>query len=94
MSDAVTNRTTNTASSQQCLVTSFSSLLEKIEILVKVGDEVAKVCPLLYSSLLYRSEILEDPSLCQFCVASSLGWIQGTSDTFIPALLAHEYLFE
>ena len=36
-----------TVSDQMNLVTSFGSLLGKVEILVKVGDEVAKVCPVL-----------------------------------------------
>ena len=38
---------TGTVSNQMSLVTSLGSLLGKVEILVKVGDEVAKVC--LYS---------------------------------------------
>jgi hypothetical protein len=40
---------TNTASNQQDLITSFSSLLDKVGILLTVGDEVTKVCPLPHS---------------------------------------------
>jgi hypothetical protein len=49
MPNAVTDLT-DAASNQQKLVTSFGSLLDKVGILVSVGDEVAKVCPLPYSS--------------------------------------------
>jgi hypothetical protein len=41
--DSVTNLA-GTASNQMSLVTAFASLLGKVEILVKIGDEVAKVC--------------------------------------------------
>jgi hypothetical protein len=44
LSDAVTI-ITDAASTQKDLVTSFGSLMSKLEILVKVGDEVAKVYP-------------------------------------------------
>jgi hypothetical protein len=43
VADGVTNHT-NTISNQMSLVTSLSSLLDKVGILVKIGDEVAKVC--------------------------------------------------
>jgi hypothetical protein len=43
VTDGVTNLA-GTASNQMSLVTSFGSLLSKVEILVKIGDEVAKVC--------------------------------------------------
>ena len=46
ISSAVTDLT-DTALNQQNLVTSFGSLLEKVGILLTVGDEVAKVCLLL-----------------------------------------------
>jgi len=49
MSNAVTDLT-DAASNQQKLVTSFGFLLDKVGILLTVGDEVAKVCPLPYSS--------------------------------------------
>jgi tRNA pseudouridine-54 N-methylase len=45
-SDAVTSLA-NTASNQKDLVTSFDCLLDKVAILVKIGDEVAKVWALL-----------------------------------------------
>jgi hypothetical protein len=63
MSDAVTHLT-NTASNQKSLIKSFGSLLGKVEMLVKVGDEVAKVCLLQYSNLSYRSKTVKDTSLC------------------------------
>jgi hypothetical protein len=37
---------TDTMSNQQNLITSFSSLMMKLEPLIKIGDEVAKVCSL------------------------------------------------
>lgn len=43
-SDAITS-VANTVSNQQDLATSFGSLLDKVAILVKVGDEVAKIHP-------------------------------------------------
>jgi hypothetical protein len=46
--DALTN-ISNTVLNQQNLVTSFDSLMKKLEVLVKVGDEVAKVCSLVSS---------------------------------------------
>jgi hypothetical protein len=56
-------------SDQQSLVTSFGTVLELIKPLVKIGDEVAKVCSLVFS--IGRSELIffsKDPSLCQFSV--------------------------
>jgi hypothetical protein len=44
ITDAATSHF-NTVSNQADLVTSFGSLLDKVGILVKLGDEVAKVCP-------------------------------------------------
>jgi len=41
-SDAVTN-ISNTWTNQQNLVTSFDALMQKLEVLVKFGDKVAKV---------------------------------------------------
>jgi hypothetical protein len=43
VADGVTNLA-GTVSNQMSLVTSLGSLLGKVEILVKIGDEVAKVC--------------------------------------------------
>jgi hypothetical protein len=42
VSDAVTN-TSNTQTNQRDLITSFDALMQKLGVLVKVGDEVAKV---------------------------------------------------
>ncbi|KIM76026.1 hypothetical protein PILCRDRAFT_13068 [Piloderma croceum F 1598] len=44
VADGVTNHT-NTILNQMSLVTSLSSLLDKVGILVKIGDEVAKIHP-------------------------------------------------
>lgn len=43
VSDALIN-TSDTLSNQRNLVASFTSLMKKVEPLVKIGDEVAKVC--------------------------------------------------
>jgi hypothetical protein len=60
-------------SDQQSLVTSFGAVLKLIEPLVKIGDEIAKVCSPIFS--IGRSEPMifyKDPSLCQFSVDSAL----------------------
>jgi len=44
LSDAVTNAT-NAISNQQNLIISFDALMKKLGVLVKVGDEVAKIHP-------------------------------------------------
>jgi hypothetical protein len=53
VSDTFTS-VSNTMSNQQNLVTSFTALITKIEPLLKIGDEVAKVNSCL---LLYRTKI-------------------------------------
>jgi hypothetical protein len=40
------NNAANAVSNQQNLVTVFDGLMKKLGVLVKVGDEVAKVCSL------------------------------------------------
>ena len=52
VSNAATN-ISNTVSSQQSLITPFEALMKKIGVLVKIGDEVAKVCSLVPSPLLH-----------------------------------------
>jgi hypothetical protein len=42
-SDALTN-ISNTVSNQQNIVTTFDALMKKLEVVVKIGDEVARVC--------------------------------------------------
>ena len=54
VSGAVTN-TANAVSNQQNLITLFDALMKKLGVLVKVGDEVAKVCS---SYLIVRSELI------------------------------------
>jgi hypothetical protein len=44
----------NTLSNQQNIITSFVALMKKVEVLVKVGDEVAKVCFSVFSPLLHE----------------------------------------
>jgi hypothetical protein len=44
-------------SDQQSLVTSFESVLKLIKPLVKIGDEIAKVCSLVFSCI-GRSEVM------------------------------------
>ena len=88
ISDAVTNLP-NTISTETNLVTIFNSLLSKVGILVKVGDEVAKVCPALLSSLSHGPKLVADPSLCQFCMASTLRRTEGVSGSIIPVRLVH-----
>jgi hypothetical protein len=55
-SEDLTNisNTLSTLSNQQTIVTSFDALMKKVEVLVKVGDEVAKVCFSVFSPLLHE----------------------------------------
>jgi hypothetical protein len=60
-------------SDQQSLVTSIGAVLKLIKPLVKIGDEISKVCSLIFS--IGRSELMifyKDSSLCQFSVDSAL----------------------
>jgi hypothetical protein len=74
--DAVTN-TANAASNQQNLITTFEALMNKLGVLVKIGDEVAKVCSSL-SSLIARPKLVflllknTDSPVYQFCVAGAV----------------------
>ena len=86
MANTVTDLT-NTASNQQNLVTSFGSLLDKVGVLLTVGDKVAKVWLLLYSYSFHHPKMFKDTSLCEFCVASALCRTQGTSDSFTSVLV-------
>jgi hypothetical protein len=78
---------TNTALNQQNLVKSFGSLLDKVGILLTVGDEVAKVWLSLYSYSFHHPKMFKDTSLREFCVASALCRNQGTSDSFTSVLV-------
>jgi hypothetical protein len=86
MANAVTDLT-NTASNQQNLVTSFGSLLDKVGILLTVGDEIAKVWLLLYSHSFRHPKMFKDTSLREFCMASALCRTQGMSDLFTAVLV-------
>jgi hypothetical protein len=92
VADDVTNLA-KTVSSQMNVVTPFGSLLGKVEILVKVGDEVAKVCPVLSSSSSQCPKTVADPSLCQFCVASTLRGAEGKSGSILAVFSIHRYPF-
>jgi hypothetical protein len=59
----VTTSLADAASNQAGLATSLGSVLDKIGILVKLGDEVAKVCHCSYNYSCFP-EILADSSLC------------------------------
>ena len=72
-SDALTN-ISDTLSHQQTLVTSFESLLKQFQPLVKIGDEISKVCSPVFSLVTIRINPFlfpKDPSLCQFRVDSA-----------------------
>lgn len=66
----------NTITNQVNLTTSLSSLLDKVGILVKLGDEVAKVYPKLHHHYPCCTKIVTDPSLCEFCLASALSRVK------------------
>jgi hypothetical protein len=83
---------TNTVTNQKAFVTSLSSVVEKLGILVKVGDEIAKVCPPLCSHVC-TAKIIADPSICQFCMASALRGIKGESNSITFVFLACESAF-
>lgn len=73
----------NTVSNQKDLVTSFDSLLDKVGIIVKVGDEIAKVWTLLSLTWSYDPEMEADPSLCQLRLASTIGRFEGQSNSSV-----------
>ena len=77
-------------SGQQSLVTSFGAVLELIKPLVKVGDEIAKVCSIVFS--IGRSELIissKDPSLCEFSVDGAFCGIEGELYATIRDPLLH-----
>ena len=84
VSDAVTNAP-SAVSNQQNLIASLDALMKKLGVLVKVGDEVARVCSLVSSLFLHnlsRSFFL-DPSLCQFSVEGAFRRNEGESISII-----------
>jgi len=50
VSHAITNAV-NAISNQQSLITPFEALVNKLGVLVKIGDEIAKVCSSVFSPL-------------------------------------------
>jgi hypothetical protein len=94
VSDVVTNAA-NAVSNQQNLITSFDALMMKLGVLVTIGDEVAKVCSSVSSSLLYHLNLLfhkKDPSLCEFSVAGAFRRDKGESNSIIVVLFPDIYL--
>ena len=86
------NSATNVISNQSNLVASVNSLLDKVGALVKVGDEIAKVCRFLISCLFFYSEWSKDPSICQLCVAGPLCRAQGEDNqAIIPPVFSLLY---
>lgn len=78
-SDAVTSLADN--SNQKDLLTSFDSLLDKVAIIVRVGDEVAKVWALLPLLLSYDPEKVAASSLCQLRLAGAVRRFEGQSNS-------------
>jgi hypothetical protein len=58
MSEAVTN-TANAILNQQKLITSFDTLMKKLGVLVKAGDQVAMAFSSVYSRLLDRPKLIK-----------------------------------
>ena len=58
--------------------------MDKVGVLVKLGDEVAKVCHRLAYHYTYRPKIVVDTSLCQFRLAGALSWVEGWTHLLIP----------
>ena len=75
-----------TLSDQQKLAMSFNTLMEKLKILVKIGDAVTKVCFSASSPLWHNLKHSQDSSLCQFCVAGVVRGIKGGSSSIILIL--------
>ena len=94
VSDAVTN-ISNTQTNQRDLITSFDALMQKLGVLVKVGDEVAKVRSLYLLRCCndLNHSTSKDTSLRQFCVASDLRGVQSkpNSNILVPF---ETYIFE
>ena len=72
-----------TVSNQQNLITTFDGLMNKLRILVKIGDEVSKVgFRYLLDNCTILSTTYEDTSLCEFCVASTLRRNEGAANFY------------
>jgi hypothetical protein len=94
VSDVVTNAT-NAVSNQQNLIILFNALMKKLGVLVKVRDEVTKVCSSISLSLLYYlnwSFHKKDPSLCEFGMAGAFHRDKGESISIIIVLFPDIYL--
>ena len=87
VSDAFTN-ISDALSHQQELVTRFDALLMQFKPLVKIGDQIAKVCS-LFSPVTIRMNSLfpKDPSLCEFRVDGPFGRNEGELNLIINPLL-------
>ena len=76
----------DTLSHQQKLVTSFDALLMQVRPLVKIGDEISKVCSPVFSLVTIRINPFlfpKAPSLCQFRVDSAFCGNEGELNLII-----------
>ena len=88
-SDTFTN-ISDTLSSQQKLVTSFEAVLKQFKPLIKIGDEISKVCSPVPSAVTMRINLCffsKDPSICQFRVDSAFRRNEGKLNDIIDPLL-------
>ena len=68
---------------KQSLVTSFDTLLMQFKPLVKIGDEISKVCSPFFPVMTRIYLIfLKDPSLCQFRVDGAFRRDEGNSKSY------------
>ena len=79
VSDAVLNK--------QSLVTTFDALLMQFKPLVKIGDEISKVCSLFFPVMI-RIHLFfsKDPSLCQFRMDSAFCGNEGEFNFIIDPM--------
>ena len=80
-SEALTTLT-GAVGNQNDLAKSSTSLLAKVEMLVKVGDELAKVhlCPTFRSHFF---TLIPGTSICELCMASALRGLQGQQNALV-----------
>jgi hypothetical protein len=99
VSNAATN-ISNTVSNQQNLITSFESLMKKVGVLVKIGDDVAKVCSSVSNPWLHDRNwsfknfcLKKDSSVRQFGVASAFRRNEGKSMSIILVVFPHIIIY-
>jgi hypothetical protein len=65
-------------SDKQSLVTSFDALLMQFRPLIKIGDEISKVCSPFFPVMIRIYLVFpKDPSLCQFCLDGAFSGNEG-----------------